>query len=224
MYALSRTAGAPGAHRKARPPTAATTAPTVKARKRSTVVRGGRPGRGSGGPVRRPPGTGRGGAGPQGPGPRRAPRGREPGDLQPRLRAARGRGEGPDVGRVDLLGLGVRVRVGCPPFPVGAAGTQLLGVPALHPRSSGQEPDGGAEAFGGTCFVQLVLPAEPHRHQIGGPGSDDDCVDEAAAAHVSHGRGVGAGASANWAGVSHDLADITAIFVIGRIDCSRTAN
>ena len=39
MYALRRAAGTAGAHRKPRPPTAATIAPSVKARKRMTVVR-----------------------------------------------------------------------------------------------------------------------------------------------------------------------------------------
>lgn len=86
------------------------------------------------------------------------------------------------------------------------------GVPALHARPSGQQPDGGAEAFRRTGLVQLVLPTEPHRHQVGGPGPDDDCVDEAAAAHASHGRGVCVSAYANWAGVSHDLADTPNFF------------
>lgn len=39
MYELSITAGTPGAHRNASPPTAATIAPSVKARKSITVVR-----------------------------------------------------------------------------------------------------------------------------------------------------------------------------------------
>lgn len=39
MYPLSRTAGTPGAHRKASPPTAATIAPSEKAMKSMTVVR-----------------------------------------------------------------------------------------------------------------------------------------------------------------------------------------
>lgn len=74
---------------------------------------------------------------------------------------------------------------------------QLLGVPALHGRPSGQQPDGGTEAFRRSGLVELVLPAEPHRHQVGGPGPDDDCVDEAAAAHTPHRRGTGARGYAN---------------------------
>lgn len=78
----------------------------------------------------------------------------------------------------------VRVdRVAAPLVRLGRARLQVLGVPALHARPAGEKPDGGAEAFRRTSFVQLVLPTEPHRHQVGGPGPDDDCVDEAAAAH-----------------------------------------
>ena len=85
----------------------------------------------------------------------------------------------------------------CAAPPLRGARLQVLGVSALHARPSGQQPDGGAEAFRRTGLVQLVLPTEPHRHQVGGPGPDDDCVDEAAAAHASHGRGVCMRASAN---------------------------
>lgn len=127
--------------------------------------------------------------------------------LVPALPADRRRGEGPDVHRV-----GDVVRVAALLLPFGRARLQVLGVSALHARPSGQQPDGGAEAFRRTGLVQLVLPTEPHRHQVGGPGPDDDCVDEAAAAHASHGRGVCMGASANCAGVSHDLADISSFF------------
>ena len=114
-------------------------------------------------------------------------------DLCRHLGAGRRHGEGPDVHRV---GDGVRGVGDGLPF-LGGARLQVLGVPALHTRPSGQQPDGGAEAFRRTGLVQLVLPTEPHRHQVGGPGPDNDCVDEAAAAHASHGRGVCVRPSAN---------------------------
>ncbi|EFG65153.1 hypothetical protein SSBG_05965 [Streptomyces sp. SPB074] len=101
-------------------------------------------------------------------------------------------GEGADVdrfGRLRLARQGRRVARGALP--------QLLGVTAFHSRASGQQPDGGTETFRRTGLVQLVLPAEPHRHQICRPSTDDDCVNEATAAHLSHGRGVFAGRSAN---------------------------
>src|SRR5690606_36622237 len=90
--------------------------------------------------------------------------------------------------------------------------SEFLGVPTLHARPAGQQPDGGAEALGGTSLVEFVITTEPHRHQVGGPGPDDGCVDEAAAAHVSYGRGVYRGPYAKWRGVSHDLADISTVF------------
>lgn len=113
-------------------------------------------------------------------------------DVGPCLATRRRHGEGPDVHRV---GDAVRVGVVLPLF--GGARPQVLGVPALHSRPAGQKPDGGAEAFRRTGLIQLVLPTEPHRHQVGGPGPDNDCVDEAAAAHASHGRGVCVRPSAN---------------------------
>lgn len=135
------------------------------------------------------------------------------------FRMRRGRGEGPDVHGIHSVRVHVRLGVGR--RLLGGALPQFLGVPALHRRPSGQQPDGGAEAFRRAGFIELVLPAEPHRHQVGGPGPDDDCIDEAAAAHVSHRRGVCTGASANWPGVSHDLADSKDFFVIVRINSRR---
>lgn len=131
--------------------------------------------------------------------------------------AHRGHGEGPDVDRTGRGVRGAGRAVGRFTLAGGLAGAGgglggLLGVAPLHSRASGQEPDGGAEAFRRPNFVQLVLPAEPHGHQVGGPGPHDDCVNEAAAAHNSHGRGVSLGPSANWAGVSHDPADISRVF------------
>ena len=128
-------------------------------------------------------------------------------DLAPCFTPGLRHGEGPGVHRV-----GVAVRFGGVLPLFSGARLQVLGVPALHSRPSGQEPDGGAEAFRRTGLIQLVLPTEPHGHQVGGPGPDNDCVDEAAAAHASHGRGVCVRPSANSAGVSHDLADISSFF------------
>lgn len=102
--------------------------------------------------------------------------------AQPGFRVRRRRGKGPDVHGFHTVRFPVRVDLGA--RLLGSALPQLLGVTALHRRPAGQQPDGGAEAFRRTGFVELVLPAEPHRHQVGGPGPDDDCVDEAAAAHA----------------------------------------
>lgn len=176
MYALSRTAGTAGAHRKPSPPTAATTAPRVKTRKRSAVVRSAArqhlealfaPG-----PLRPFHPLGRGRAG---------------------FRPGRGHAEDPGVGvhGIHRFRRRVRVRFGPGLRLLVTALPQPLGVTALHSRPAGKQPNGGGEAFRRTGFVQLVLPPEPHGHQVGGPGPDNDCVDEAAAAHphTVEGRG-----------------------------------
>ncbi|KDN83935.1 hypothetical protein KCH_45840 [Kitasatospora cheerisanensis KCTC 2395] len=109
------------------------------------------------------------------------------------------RGGGGGLAPVPRGGPGGDVRgVGC--GPVRVSGGVLLfgglfaegsGRAPFHGRSSGQQADRGTEAFRRTRLVELVLPAEPHRHQIGGPGPYDDRVDKAATAHVSHGTGAG---------------------------------
>lgn len=102
--------------------------------------------------------------------------------VQPYFRMCRRRGKGPDVDGLHTVRDGIRVHVAR--RLLGIPLPQLLGITALHGRPSGQQPDGGAEAFRRTRLIELVLPAEPHRHQVGGPCTDDDCVDEAAAAHA----------------------------------------
>nr|WNW39541.1 hypothetical protein RKE32_19335 [Streptomyces sp. Li-HN-5-13] len=121
----------------------------------------------------------------------------------------RGVGEGP----VRVLPGGVLL--------VGGLVAEGSGRAPLHGRSTGQQADRGTEAFRRTRLVELVLPAEPHRHQIGSPGPYDDRVDKAATAHVSHGTGAGEGTAAIWRGVSCDQADsqtILPVFVTGRHD------
>lgn len=116
-----------------------------------------------------------------------------------RLRPGRGHDKGPGVGvdGINRFRRGVRVRVGLGLRLLVTALTQPLGVTALHSRPAGKQPNGSGEAFRRTGFVQLVLPPEPHGHQVGGPGPDNDCVDEAAAAHTSHRRGARPRGSAN---------------------------
>ena len=118
------------------------------------------------------------------------------GQARMALHLGYGIGEGPDVGylvrAVHFVRAARPVRLSCVVIVRGRIGSllPLLGVAPLHRRPAGQQPDGGAEAFRGASVIQLILATEPHGHQIGGPSPDDDCVDEAAVAHASHGRGV----------------------------------
>ncbi|EDX24790.1 hypothetical protein SSAG_04432 [Streptomyces sp. Mg1] len=109
------------------------------------------------------------------------------------FRPGRGHAEDPGVGvhGIHRFRRRVRVRFGPGLRLLVTALPQPLGVTALHSRPAGKQPNGGGEAFRRTGFVQLVLPPEPHGHQVGGPGPDNDCVDEAAAAHphTVEGRG-----------------------------------